>query len=192
MALLGTLVVLVMFTPLTYWWATSLAGPWNDPTGDVLIVLAGSTLDTGVIGTSSYWRSVMASQVYRQEHFQEILISGQPGPPMRDFLLSQKVPAEVIQMEPDSSTTRESALFVARLIERFPERYKGRRLVLLTSDYHMLRASRAFRKAGLDILPRPIPDVGKRYSFWWERWGAFLDLFAETGKLGYYWVRGWI
>src|SRR5215813_5065330 len=52
---LGLLVVLVTMTPLVSWWAGALAGPWEDPAGDVLIVLGGSLLADGVMGPSSYW-----------------------------------------------------------------------------------------------------------------------------------------
>ena len=66
---------------------------------------------------------------------------------------------------------------------------RGRK-VLLTSDYHMFRACRAFRKAGLEVAPRPFPDAGKRAANWLGRWPAFLDEVVETLKIGYYFVRG--
>lgn len=37
-----------------------------------------------------------------------------------------------------------------------------RPVVLLTSDYHMFRARRMFEKAGLKVVPMPIPDGLKR------------------------------
>jgi hypothetical protein len=49
-----------------------------------------------------------------------------------------------------------------------------------------------FRRAGIDVLPRPIPDVVKRGTTWYGRWPAFLDLLEETAKIGYYYVRGWM
>ena len=64
--------------------------------------------------------------------------------------------------------------------------------MLLTSDYHMFRAHRAFKKAGLEVLPKPFPDARKRASEWTGRWPAFLDLVEETLKIGYYYARGWI
>jgi uncharacterized SAM-binding protein YcdF (DUF218 family) len=84
-------------------------------------------------------------------------------------------------------STHENALRVAELLARVP----GRK-ILLTSDYHMFRAYRAFKKSGLDVLPRPFPDVRKRADGWTGRWPAFLDLILETTKIGYYRVRGWI
>jgi uncharacterized SAM-binding protein YcdF (DUF218 family) len=106
---------------------------------------------------------------------------------MQEFLVCQGVPAQAILLEPDSRSTRENALFTRRLLGDAP----GRK-VLLTSDYHTFRAYRAFRKAGLTVLPRPFPDVLKRANAWQSRWPIFLGLATETLKIGYYWARGWI
>jgi uncharacterized SAM-binding protein YcdF (DUF218 family) len=90
LASLGLLLVLVTVTPVVFWWAGVLAGPWEDPNGDVLIVLGGSLLDKGLMGQSSYWRSVYALRAWRQGSFQKIVINGGPADcsiaePMRDF-----------------------------------------------------------------------------------------------------------
>ena len=66
------------------------------------------------------------------------------------------------------------------------------RKVLLTSDYHMFRAAQALRKAGVTVIPRPIPDASKRAGSWNLRWEVVQDLMIETTKIGYYWLRGWI
>lgn len=191
-ASLGLLLVVVTFTPLVHWWATELAGPWNDPRGEVLIVLGGSVLEDGTIGQSSYWRSVYAVRSYREGEFRQVLLTGGGNPvpavlPMRDFLECQGIPHEVIRVETASDSTRENAMNAKQLLEGIP----GRK-VLLTSDYHMFRASRAFKKAGLDVLPRPFPDVRKRATTWTGRWPAFIDLVTETAKIVYYFLRGWI
>ena len=193
LAAIGALFVLATATPIDFWWATALSGRWNDPPGDVLIVLGGSTLDYGLVGGSSYWRGVYATLCYRRAHYRQIIVSG--GPPgdsssafaVRQFLLSQGVPDQVIWMEDASTTTRENALFTAELLRNTP----GRKL-LLTSDYHMYRAARAFERAGLEVVTLPFPDVRKRVNSWRGRWPAFLDLVEETLKIGYYFVRGWI
>ena len=56
----------------------------------------------------------------------------------------------------------------------------------------MARAYRAFRKAGIDVAPRPLPDVLKRVGALQYRWGAFLDVSRETAALAYYFARRWI
>ena len=64
--------------------------------------------------------------------------------------------------------------------------------MLLTGDYHMYRAWRAYRKAGLDVAPRPFPHVIKIASCRTCRWQLFVALCRETALIGYYRARGWI
>lgn len=195
---IGVAFLLTTFTPLVFWWATALAGPWDDPKGDVLIVLTGSVLDERTIGMNSYWRAVYAAHVFLDEHFQEIIISGggedstSSAALMRDFIVAQGVPAAAVRLESASRDTRQSALFVAAQLRADAPHYQNRRLVLLTSDYHLFRANRAFRLAGAGAAPRPIPDARKRAGAWLQRWTVFLELLVETAKIGYYWSRGWI
>jgi uncharacterized SAM-binding protein YcdF (DUF218 family) len=192
LASLGLLMVLVTVTPLTSWWAARLAGPWNNPKGDILIVASGSILGNGMIGESSYWRAIYAALSYREGTFREVVVTGGGAPApiaiaIADYLVSQGVPRERIRLETRSQTTRENALNVTALLAG-----AAGRKVLLTSDYHMYRAYRTFRKAGLDVEPLPFPDAGKRGSFWQGRWPAFIDLAIESAKILYYRLRGWI
>jgi uncharacterized SAM-binding protein YcdF (DUF218 family) len=191
LAATGLLVTTVMFTPLVPWWARKLAGPMDDPTGQILIVLGGSALEDGIIGQSSYWRSVYALRAYRKTPFLKIIVSGggsfHPADLMRDFLVASGVPADRITVEDHSLSTRENAVYTKQLITANNER-----LVLLTSDYHMYRALRVFQKVGLQVAPRPFPDIVKRSSSLTERWPAFFELCEESVKTAYYWARGWI
>jgi uncharacterized SAM-binding protein YcdF (DUF218 family) len=190
-AAIGLLVVSVMFTPLVPWWARKLAGPMDDPTGEVLIVLGGSALEDGIIGQSSYWRSVYALRAYRRTPFPKIIVSGggryRPADLMRDFLVASGVPADRIAVEDRSDSTRENAVYTKQLVGSDKQK-----LVLLTSDYHMFRALRAFRKVGLAVAPRPFPDIVKRSASLTERWPEFFELCEESVKTAYYWGRGWI
>jgi len=192
LATLGFVVTVVCATPLVMWWAGQLAGEWGNPYGQALLVLAGSALEDGLLGESSYWRSVYAVRVWRGGGFLQVVIAG--GPPrqpaaeaMRRFLIAEGVPADKIRFETGSSNTRESALNMARLLAGDTT---GK--VLLTSDYHMFRASRAFRRAGVEILPHPFPDAIKRGHAWINRPAIFVNLSIESAKIIYYRLRGWI
>jgi len=154
-----------------------------------LIVLAGDVLDDGLIGRTSYWRSVYAALTWKEGTFKRLIISGEGriSEPMRDFLICQGVPATAIQVEGRSTSTRENALYTAAVLSP-----SDGRLVLLTSDYHMFRAWRAFRKAGVATLARPFPDARKRFNSIRDRWEVFCDLTVETAAVVYYALRGWI
>jgi uncharacterized SAM-binding protein YcdF (DUF218 family) len=182
LAATGVLVTTVMVTPLVPWWARKLAGPTDDPAGDVLIVLGGSALEDGII---------YAVRAFRQTPFAKVVVSGggrfRPAAIMRDFLLANGVPSDRVVVEDRSTTTRENATFTKDLLIG-----TSGRLVLLTSDYHMWRAEWVFRKVGLNVAARPFPDLIKRSASRSERWPEFFDLCSEALKSVYYWVRGWI
>lgn len=193
LAAIGLLFVVVTFTPLDEWWANRLAGTWNDPKGEVLVVLGGDTVKDS-IGLSSYWRSVYAVRMWKQGGFRSVVVCGgsngsEPSiaGQMRDFMVSQGIPAGAIHVETESHSTRENALKSKPLLDQL-----GGQKVLLTSDYHMFRAYRAFRKAGIDIQPSPFPDSLKQAASWETRWPAFLGLCVEQAKIAYYFVRDWI
>jgi uncharacterized SAM-binding protein YcdF (DUF218 family) len=194
LAFLGALLLIVTFTPVVSWWASGLAGRWSDPCGDTLIVLSGAPSEGGVIAESTYWRSAYAVLVYRQCGVRKIILTGgnrTGGTPVADsmanFMESQDVPQERLVLETRSTSTRENALFTKPLLVQ-----NASTPVLLTSDFHMFRARRAFEKAGIVAQPRPIPDALKRATTWQGRWPAFLDLISETIKIVYYHAHGWI
>lgn len=193
-AALGLVVALVTCTPLVGWWTAQLAGPWTDARGDVLIVLTGNILSNGIVGETSYWRSAYTVMAWREGGWRQVIVSGggggaslPVGEAMKIFLEAGGIPREAILTESRSLSTRESALNLAPILQQTP----GQK-ILLTSDYHMFRAVRALRKAGVMVIPRPIPDGIKRAGSWNLRWDVFQDLLIETSKIAYYWGRGWI
>ena len=193
-AAIGFLWLIVAFTPLVHWWATKLAGRWEEPKGEALVVLAGSEMEGDILGASTYWRCVYALMAYRQGWARRIYVSGGSSGEqrpvaelMRLFLVGQGVPPQAVEVEHASLSTRESALNLAPTLKR-----QQATPVLLTSDFHMYRAWRAFRKAGVTLRPSPIPDARKRAVRWERRWDAFQDLAIETVKIVYYRARGWI
>jgi uncharacterized SAM-binding protein YcdF (DUF218 family) len=195
LAALGFVFLLVTVTPIDAWWARALAGESYSASGDVLILLSGAMLEDGTLGWSSYLRTLYAGRNYRPGGFRQVVVTGGRNPwsatpvalPMAEFLKCLGVPADALRLETAARSTRENALFSKPLLDNLP----GRK-VLLTSDYHMFRARRVFAKLGLEVWPQPVPDVEKRASQPLERWPAFLELVKETGKIAYYWVRGWM
>src|SRR5258706_6891378 len=95
---IGLFCVLATVTPIVSWWARTLAGPWNDPPGEILIVPGAEILSSdGMIGEGSYWRSVYAVRVWREGGFQQLILAGGPpdvpiGEAMRKFVVCAGVP----------------------------------------------------------------------------------------------------
>ena len=186
-AFVGLVFLLATFSPFVRWYARTLRGSWTDPRGDTLIVLGGSNID-GFPGPSTVLRCMNAVIAYRERGFRKIVVSGYlVGPHMRNLLIAEGVPPEAVVAEENSSSTRENAVEVARLLSGEP----GPK-VLMTSDYHMFRAVRAFHKAGLDVEPWPVPDALKRVGNRPSTWSAFVDEATESAKIVYYAWHGWI
>lgn len=187
-ASIGFVFLLATLTPFVSWYGGKLAGPWNDPGGDTLIVLSGGDLADGFPAENTMLRCLYAVRAWRTGHFRKVVVSGAViGGHMRSLMAAEGVPAEAIVVENESLSTHESALAAARLLAG-----DAGSKVLLTSDYHMFRSARAFRKASLEIKPYPIPDARKRAVSLIRRWPAFLDEAVETAKIAYYSLRGWI
>lgn len=71
---------------------------------------------------------------------------------MKEILVAMGIPAEAIVTERESRTTRENAQATARLLR---ER-GGKRVLLVTTAFHIRRAVEWFRKESLDVVPVPV------------------------------------
>lgn len=190
LAVLGAIQLAVLFTPLTKWWLVTLTGPWGAPAGNVMVVLGGDQVETGAAGRSTYWRCFHAANLWKSGNFERILVSGSGNPPlaqqMKLMLALAGVPEHAVEMEIKSTTTRENAVEAAKREWRTSDR-----VILVSSDFHMRRATAAFRRAGLDVTPCPAPDGIKQYLRIVNRWTLALELAVESAKYGFYRLRGW-
>jgi len=187
LAIVGLVTVLVVATPLVSWWARAYAGSIDQPRGDILIVLAAAADDANGISYSSYWRARMAALAWQSGGFKTIVITGGGGPGILDFLVAEGVPRDAIIAEWQSKSTRENAINTARLVHGI----QGKK-VLLTSDFHMYRALRVFRKVGIQVTPMAVPDVLHSTEHWNGRFPGFETMLIETAKIAYYELRGWM
>lgn len=183
----GLITMVIMLTPIDRWWAHAYSGPIDQPKGDVLILLSAANDDHGILSYSSYWRARYALLAWQSGGFKTVVVTGGGGPGIRDFLITNGVPSNVILAEWQSKSTHDNARNTIRLVQGMP----GTK-VLLTSDFHMFRAARTFRKLGLEVEPDPVPDVMKRSQDWYARFSGFEVLVTETAKIVYYRLHGWI
>jgi len=184
----GLITVLVISTPIVAWWAQAYSGPIEQPKGDILILLSAAADDKyGGISYSSYWRARQALFAWQTGGFKKIVICGGGDPGILNFLLADGIPREAFVTERRSVSTRENAIETARLIQNLP----GKK-VLLTSDFHMYRAIRVFRKLGIEAAPMAVPDVLHSVEHWNGRFQAFETMLRESAKIVYYAIRGWI
>ena len=64
---------LLLTTPLVPTIANRLADRWDDPQGEVLVVLGADMLGDGTLGLGSYWRAVYGVRAYRKLGAAEIV-----------------------------------------------------------------------------------------------------------------------
>jgi len=186
-AAIGFIFVLTSFTPIVSWWAQAYAGPIERPKGDILILLSAADDDRGGISFSSYWRAREAIFAYQTGGFKKIVITGGGGPGILDYMIVEGIPREAIIAEWGSRNTRQSGVAMERMLQTMP----GKK-VLLTSDFHMYRALRVFRKLDIDVTPMPVRDVIQRAAHWGGRFESFETMAGESAAIVDYWLRGWI
>lgn len=125
------------------------------PTADAIVVLGGGmTAAPGLLpypdmtgGADRVWH---AARLYRAGKAPIVIPSGKGEDQATvPLLLDLGVPAHAIRVEADSRNTVENARFTAALLKRLG----CRRILLVTSAWHMRRAHLLFARTGLEVIP---------------------------------------
>jgi|SRR5579863_113666 len=155
-------------------------------------------------GSGTYRRCEYAAWIYRQYGPLPILVSGgrnsQAGPPvsstMRELLLSDGIPENMIWTEDRSRSTYENAVDSTQVLRE----HGVSRVALVVDATSMTRAAACFRKLRIDVLPAPC----NFHTFGsWASWQDDLvpnwrgvrrneDTLHEMLGLVWYRMRGWI
>ncbi len=136
------------------------------PPAEVIVVLGGDTAPPAYPRTipevgDAGDRLIYAAYLYNQGKAGHILFSGgsidwlypalEPADENAQLLELMGVPREAIWLEPDSRNTYENALYSRQVLEQ-----KGiRRIILVTSAFHMPRSVALFEHQGLEVIPAP-------------------------------------
>lgn len=124
---------------------------------DVIVVLGGGAYGSGVLKEDSVKRLLTAYLLQRKTGLPMILsggasISSMPeAEAMKALLTELKADTRRVYTETESRDTEENALYVKEMCDRLG--YK--KILLVTSAYHMKRAVRDFQKQGLEVIPYP-------------------------------------
>ncbi len=145
--------------------------PWKDGSAkaDAIVVLGGGVRDLAWLeqpfepSCSSKERVVRGITIYRKHRLPLVFLGGNGDPsrtagPEADAMartaLELGVPARDVKAENKSRNTLESAKALKGMI-------KGRDIILVTSAFHLKRASAMFKKQGFRVMPAP---AGYRYE----------------------------
>jgi len=109
---------------------------------------------------------------------------------MRALAVDQGVPASAILLEQRSTNTYQMVKFVEAILRE----HRWKRILLVSSPYHMRRALLVWQKQAPDVtvLPTPVP----RSQFYEHARGATLEqvrgILQEYVAILGYWRRGWV
>ncbi|MGC8852326.1 MAG: YdcF family protein [Hydrogenobacter sp.] len=123
--------------------------------GDALVVLGGGSYKTGILKEDSMKRLLTALTLHKKTGLPIILSGGAGSLPdaevMKSILLDLGVDKRNIITEVQSRDTKENAMYVKKVCQ---ER-NYRKIILITSAYHMPRAVLLFEREGISVLPYP-------------------------------------
>jgi uncharacterized SAM-binding protein YcdF (DUF218 family)/glycosyltransferase involved in cell wall biosynthesis len=187
---------LVFETPAVWLMAEPLKMSEERRPADAIVVFAGGVGESGRAGGGYQERVKQAVDLYDQGLAPRmVFVSGfvfafHETEVMRALAIANNVPAEVIELESRADNTH---TFVQRSVD-IARQHGWRRVLLVSSPYHMRRASLTWRRAAPDIeaIPSPVP-VSQFYAH--ER-GVSLEqirgIAQEYAAIVQYWWKGWI
>lgn len=153
---------------------------------DPIVVLTGGATDLSWLGLrpvpseTSLARLIYGVTLYRQMPGAILIVSGgsgNPGAPeiseagaMKDVAISLGVPGRDILVEQNSRNTLENVRALKRVIG-------GKRIILITSAFHMKRAVAMFSRVGINVIPAPTDYMSEQKGI------SFYGLIPKAGNL---------
>jgi uncharacterized SAM-binding protein YcdF (DUF218 family) len=163
---------------------------------DAVIVFAGGVGESGRAGGGYQERVKQAIDLHRAGLAPTMLFSSgfrfafREAEVMRELAVANGIPPSAVILETSAANTYENVVF-----SRDIARMRGwRRVLLVSSPYHMRRAMLTWRKAAPEItaIPTPVPSS----QFYAHGRGANVDqvrgIVHEFAAIVYYRWRGWL
>jgi uncharacterized SAM-binding protein YcdF (DUF218 family) len=138
---------------------------------DAIVVLSGM-LEMNEVGDSTYveWvdpdRFFGGIALFKAGKAQKLIFTGgkmpwdkakkTEGEVLKDYGISNGIPSEKIFVTKDVENTAEEAVAVKELIS------PSKRIILVTSAYHMYRAKKLFEKQGFSVIPYKVDYKSER------------------------------
>ena len=155
---------------------------------DAIVVLSGM-LEINEVGDSTYieWgdpdRFFGGIALFKAGKAQKLVFTGgkmpwdktrkTEGEVLKEYAVSSGIPNEKIFVTKDVENTADEAVAVKELIS------PSKRIILVTSAFHMYRAKKVFEKQGLIVIPYKVD-----YKASDNNQVTFMDFLPSTGNLG--------
>ena len=180
--IIGWTVGILIVLGLSPWWInrvlqTIIARPDNGASVDAIVVLGRGPkyVENRTTAAVQLWNEGRASQVF---------ISGvTDAPVILKLAQDMGVPATNITGEACSRSTWENAFYTEMFMPPVDSSSAKPKILLVTDDLHIARATLVYRSFGFEVLPYP---VDTKFSMWRQH------IFREFFVLLYYIARGWL
>jgi uncharacterized SAM-binding protein YcdF (DUF218 family)/glycosyltransferase involved in cell wall biosynthesis len=188
--------LLLFYTELPWILASPLRLEEAPRAADAIVVFAGGVGESGQAGGGYQERVKTAVDLYRAGFAPRMVFESgyaftfKEAEVMRELAMRLGVPDSAIVLETQGAHTHD---YVIRVREVLRAR-DWRRILLVSSPYHMRRAMLVWRKQApeVEVVATPVPQS----QFYTHGRGANLDqlrgLAREYGALAAYWWRGWL
>lgn len=146
---------------------------------DVIVVISGGDTDARINEGVAMYMDGFSDRIVFSGAAAEGEVSNASA--MKNIAIRKGVPAKDILLEEESTTTKENAVDVAKIIKT--EKFQS--MILVTSPYHQRRAYEAFRDAlGKDfkIINHSAKDSQWRKADWWSNEQARFLTIGEIMK----------
>lgn len=174
---------------------------------DVIVLLGGGVHDRAAeftLGDLNQWgdRLLYTAALYQAGKAQRILITG-GGPEgeateatlSADILQVMGVPSDRLQLEEASRNTHDNARYTAEMLAATPDI----RVLLVTSAFHMRRATALYAAQGVRVIPAPTDHQVRAGPVALPPWVPSVNALSQTSValheiIGYHYyrMRGWI
>ncbi|MEI7595512.1 MAG: YdcF family protein [Bacteroidota bacterium] len=139
---------------------------------DVAVILGGGMVsydktNDKLIFTKSTDRFIQAMHLYAAGKIDKIIISGGNSTIIKNgqvpeadlikmFLVEQCIPDSCVISENKSKNTYENAIYTKEILNK---QFKNKKILLLSSAYHLKRAKRCFEKIGVEVTCFPCDQI---------------------------------
>jgi len=122
---------------------------------DAVVVLGAQVRPDGTPSVQLGWRLDSAAEVYERKHVPVVVCGAQgkdepetEASAMKRYLISKGVPEDMILTDPSSFNTQQNLEHAKELLDKYPQEI--RKIVIVTSDYHVPRSMALAGDLGLD------------------------------------------
>ncbi|MEW6614385.1 MAG: ElyC/SanA/YdcF family protein [Thermodesulfobacteriota bacterium] len=202
---LAAILYLIFFSPLIWYLANPLKIQETPKKADAIVVLAGGVGESGNAGEGYEERVETGVMLYKKGYAQDIIFSSgyvfvfKEPDVMKALAVSLGVPENHIILEKKASNTHQNVVYVNEILNQ----NDWKKLILVSSPFHMRRVSLVFDKVAPDKEVIYTPVAYSHYYQWPRklRWFSVHKQIAieqirgimheYTGIL-YYWWKGYI